>query len=117
MNYQYKNGGTLPDSLKELWAEGGLPRFYTGFPFALVQGPLSRFGDTAANAFVLALLVDVDVDVAVKSIACSSAAAIFRILIMPVDTVKTTFQVKNGKGEPRHPQSNQLRNGNTLSLK
>ena len=28
---------------------GGIPRFYRGLLPALVQGPLSRFGDTAAN--------------------------------------------------------------------
>jgi len=97
MNYQYKNGGSLPGALSTLWAEGGLSRLYQGFPFALVQGPLSRFGDTAANAFVLALLVDVNVDVTVKTVACSAAAGLWRIFLMPVDTVKTTYQVSGGE--------------------
>ncbi|KAL3911334.1 MAG: hypothetical protein SGARI_001696 [Bacillariaceae sp.] len=47
MNYQYAKGGDLGSSLKELWNEGGIPRLYQGLPFALVQGPLTRFGDTA----------------------------------------------------------------------
>lgn len=34
---QYRYGGTLPDVLKTLWAEGGIPRFYRGLSFALVQ--------------------------------------------------------------------------------
>jgi hypothetical protein len=36
-----------------LWKEGGIPRFYKGVSFAIVQNPLSRFGDTAANVGVL----------------------------------------------------------------
>lgn len=34
---QYRYGGTLPEVLKTLWAEGGIPRFYRGLSFALVQ--------------------------------------------------------------------------------
>ena len=56
MNFQYRYGGTLGSSLKELYDEGGVPRLYQGLPFALVQGPLTRFGDTACNIGVLALL-------------------------------------------------------------
>ena len=41
---------------RTLWAEGGIPRFYRGLAPALFQGPLSRFGDTAANTAILALL-------------------------------------------------------------
>ena len=43
MNYQYANGGTLGEALGTLYEEGGVGRLYQGFPFALVQGPLSRF--------------------------------------------------------------------------
>ena len=49
-------GGNLLSSLQTLWQEGGIPRLYQGLPFALVQGPLTRFGDTAANVGVLTLL-------------------------------------------------------------
>ena len=31
---------------------------YKGLPFALVQGPMSRFGDTAANALVTPLTLN-----------------------------------------------------------
>jgi hypothetical protein len=60
MNYQYRYGGNLQSSLRDLWADGGLPRLYQGLPLALIQGPLSRFGDTAANIGVLALLDAID---------------------------------------------------------
>ena len=60
----------------------------------LAQGPLSRFGDTAANTGVLALLEDVDVPVAFKTVAASLGAGLFRIFLMPVDAVKTIMQVR-----------------------
>ena len=58
MNYQYANGGngTLA-TVATLYEEGGLPRLYRGVQYALVQNPLSRFGDAAANAAVPALVV------------------------------------------------------------
>ena len=40
--------------------EGGIPRFYQGLLPALVQGPASRFGDTAANAGVITLMDSLD---------------------------------------------------------
>jgi hypothetical protein len=36
--------------------QGGIPRLYKGVGFAVIQNPLSRFGDTAANTGVLAAL-------------------------------------------------------------
>lgn len=56
MNYQYRYGGDLFSSLNTLWKEGGIPRLYQGLPFAIIQGPATRFGDTAANVGILALL-------------------------------------------------------------
>lgn len=69
---------------------------------ALVQGPLSRFGDTAANAGALALLDSYDatrgLPAAVKTGAGSVSAGLFRIVLLPVDTVKTTLQVEGASG-------------------
>lgn len=97
VNYQYRNGTTFPNALKALYADGGIPRFYRGVLPAMVQGPMSRFGDTAANTGVLTLLNSLestrDLGVGVKTVAASAAAAGFRIFLMPVDTVKTTMQV------------------------
>lgn len=97
MNYQYKTGVSFPTALKTLYADGGVPRFYRGVLPAIFQGPLSRFGDTAANTGVLTLLDSLeatqDMGVGVKTVAASAAAATFRIFLMPIDTVKTTMQV------------------------
>lgn len=97
INYQYRNGTTFPTALKTLYADGGIPRFYRGLLPALIQGPLSRFGDTAANTGMLTLLDSMestrDLSVAYKTVAASMSAAAFRICLMPIDTVKTTMQV------------------------
>jgi len=97
VNYQYRNGGTFFGALRTLYADGGIPRFYRGVLPALVQGPMSRFGDTAANTGVLTLLDNIegtkDLPVAAKTVCASAAAAGWRIFLMPVDTVKTTMQV------------------------
>ena len=64
---------------------------------ALVQGPLSRFGDTAANTGMMTLMDSYDstknLPVGLKTVSASAAAAAFRIFLMPIDTVKTTMQV------------------------
>ncbi|KAL4435632.1 hypothetical protein ABPG77_002595 [Micractinium sp. CCAP 211/92] len=97
VNYQYRYGTSMGEALRHLYKEGGVVRFYRGLGPALLQGPLSRFGDTAANAGMLALLEDVDLPVALKTVAASGAAAGFRIFLMPVDAAKTIMQVE-GKG-------------------
>jgi len=97
VNFQYRNGTTFPTALKTLYADGGIPRFYRGVLPALFQGPLSRFGDTAANTGMLTLMNSMestkDLSVGIKTVAASGSAAIFRIFLMPIDTVKTTMQV------------------------
>jgi len=97
VNYQYRNGTNFPTALKTIYADGGIPRFYRGVIPALIQGPLSRFGDTAANTGMITLLDSLDstkdLSTGVKTVGASAAAACFRIFLMPVDTVKTTMQV------------------------
>ncbi|KAL3759055.1 hypothetical protein ACHAWU_008664 [Discostella pseudostelligera] len=97
VNYQYRHGTSFPVALRTLYADGGVLRFYRGVLPALIQGPLSRFGDTAANTGMLTLLDSIestkDLNVAYKTASASVAAALFRIFLMPVDTVKTTMQV------------------------
>lgn len=98
MNYQYKNGGGTRDALDALYAEGGVRRFYRGVGFALVQTPLTRFGDTAANAGVLALLATSDLPIGLRTAAASATASVWRIGLTPLDTMKTTLQVSGPDG-------------------
>eukprot|EP01038_Epipyxis_sp_PR26KG_P010415 gene10415-13991_t len=102
INYQYRYGTSMGVAFKTLYKDGGIPRFYRGLIPALIQGPLSRFGDTAANTGTLAALDAFEftekLPVAAKTVAASVAAALFRILLMPVDTFKTTMQVEGKDG-------------------
>ena len=95
INFQYRYGTTTMTALKTLYADGGIPRFYRGLIPALIQGPLSRFGDTAANTGTMAALdafeTTADMPVAAKTVAASVAAGLFRIALMPIDTLKTTM--------------------------
>jgi len=105
MNYQYRYGMTTVQAAKTLYAEGGIPRFYRGLGPALIQGPVSRFGDTAANAGVLALF-DANESVRnwpafAKTVFSSATAASMRIALVPVDTVKTIMQVEGKQGLPK----------------
>lgn len=102
MNYQYRHGTTTLIAAKHLYAQGGIPRFYRGILPALAQGPLSRFGDTAANTGVLTLMNNVPelagLPVGVKTVAASAAAASVRVCLMPIDALKTTMQVEGKEG-------------------
>ena len=101
MNYQYRHGTTTGAAFRTLYADGGIVRFYRGIAPALLQGPLSRFGDTAANAGVLAALEHPstkELPVFFKSMLASGAAAAWRICLMPIDTTKTIMQVEGKNG-------------------
>ncbi|KAM0789124.1 hypothetical protein ACM66B_003178 [Microbotryomycetes sp. NB124-2] len=102
MNYQYRFGGTLSESATKLYEEGGVARFYSGVGPALVQGPIARFGDTAANAGILALLSSNPflnkLPSPLKTVFASVAGALFRMVLMPIDTLKTTMQAQGKPG-------------------
>lgn len=102
VNYQYRYGKTTTEAFKHLYRDGGIPRFYRGFGAAILQAPLSRFGDTAANAGMLSLLNSYEttktLPIGLKTVAASMSAATFRIMLMPIDTVKTIMQVEGNRG-------------------
>ncbi|PCH34817.1 mitochondrial carrier [Wolfiporia cocos MD-104 SS10] len=102
MNYQYRYGTTTTQAIKTLYADGGWTRYYQGLTAALIQGPVSRFGDTAANAGILALLQSNSflkrLPALAKTVFASLAAACFRMILTPVDTVKTTMQTEGRAG-------------------
>ncbi|KAJ3383997.1 hypothetical protein HDU80_001098, partial [Chytriomyces hyalinus] len=102
MNYQYKYGSDFKTATGTLYKEGGMVRYYRGLGPALIQGPLSRFGDTASNAGALALLesstLTRDLPMGVKTLFASAFAACFRMILTPVDTLKTTMQTKGAEG-------------------
>jgi hypothetical protein len=102
MNYQYRYGTTTTQAVVTLYDDGGFGRYYQGLGAALVQGPVSRFGDTAANAGILALLESNTymrtLPKFIQTVFASVAAALFRMVLMPVDTLKTTLQTQGKRG-------------------
>jgi len=104
VNYQYRYGVDMKTAFKTLYNQGGVPRFYKGVVPALFQGPLSRFGDTAANTGIITALnaneTTANLPVWAKSACASVGAASFRIFLMPIDTLKTTMQVNGSAGIP-----------------
>ncbi|KAI0739347.1 mitochondrial carrier domain-containing protein [Daedaleopsis nitida] len=102
MNYQYRYGTTTVQATRTLYADGGWTRYYQGLTAALIQGPVSRFGDTAANVGILALLKSnkylKNLPALVQTVFASLAAAGFRMILTPIDTVKTTMQTDGKAG-------------------
>jgi len=93
MNYQYVNGGTFNSSIKTLYNQGGIRRLYRGYSFAIINAPLFRFGDTAANIGILEATKHLDLPLSIKTGIASLGAASWRILLMPMDTLKLNYQV------------------------
>ncbi|KAL5092352.1 hypothetical protein Trisim1_001608 [Trichoderma cf. simile WF8] len=102
MNYQYRFGTSFTSATQILYADGGFGRYYSGLGAALIQGPVARFGDTAANAGILALLQSnsylKDMPSLGKTVFASLCAAGFRMILTPVDTLKTTLQAQGPSG-------------------
>ena len=102
INSQYRYGGTIKDTLKRLYSEGGVRRFYRGYAPALIQGPISRFGETVSNSLFIAFMEKNDftrnLPIPVKTFGASLTAGLFRVLLTPVDTIKTTLQVEGAGG-------------------
>lgn len=107
VNFQYRYGMTTSEALAHLYNDGGrglsgVRRFYRGLGPALFQGPLSRFGDTAANTGMMTLLnahpQAKEWNVVVKSLCASTVASLWRICLMPIDACKCTLQVEGKEG-------------------
>ncbi len=102
LNYQYKNGTKFIPTLKTLYSQGGIPRFYRGVGPALLLAPLSRFGDTAANMGIMYYLDNnpstSKLPTSVKTFCGSVTAGLWRVNLMPIDTCKTMNQVHGKKG-------------------
>ena len=102
INYQYRYGVSFKMALTTLFKEGGIPRFYRGLWFALIQAPLSRFASTAANDGVESFLSSFkrtrDWGPGRGTILASFAVGLFRIFLMPIDTCKIVLQVDSAEG-------------------
>jgi len=102
MNYQCRYGSSFFQSIQALYNQGGIPRFYRGLSFALIQAPLARFVATAANDGVETFLTNFYLTkqwgAGRSTIIASFVVGIWRILLMPIDTCKTVLQVDSVDG-------------------
>ena len=87
MNYQYKYGTSIPETIKILYSQGGIARFYKGLLPGLIQGPVSRFGDTFSNALVMNLTQKMNLPIFAKTGFASMTAGLVRVLLTPIDTI------------------------------
>jgi len=97
MSYQHVKGVTMAVAIRELYADGGIGRFYRGLLPALIMMPLSRFGDIFTNRLAREFQPEW-LPAAVATMFASSLAAGWRILISPADTIKTMMQVHGASG-------------------
>ena len=98
MNYQYKFGGQMIPTIKNLFKEGGILRFYRGYVPALMVAPIARFGDCFTNQIALNYFSQTNLPLAVQTGSASVIAGFWRILTLPVDAWKTSMQVHGKEG-------------------
>jgi hypothetical protein len=101
MNFQHQHGGSVTNVAKTLYGQGGIPRFYQGLVPGLIQAPLARFADTAANDGAFAALEHSHLPTAAKTLIASGVAAGLRVVLMPIDAWKTAKQVEGPDGLKR----------------
>lgn len=90
--FQYRSGTGTTEAIRTLYAQGGLSRFYSGALPTVLHVTLCRFGDTAANSFALQHAPTSSVPLATAL--ASVAAASWRCLLLPLETVRSNLQVK-----------------------
>lgn len=115
VNYQYRYGVTMKAALQQLYQQGGIARFYKGVLFALVIGPISKFGAIAANEWSKIIVASYYplVDGAGEFYATvlgTMLTVLWRVFLMPIETCKTVLQVDGASGFTKLMSS--LRKGN-----
>ena len=102
MSYQYRYGTSTTTTLHALYTSGGIPRLYSGLLPALFQWPIACFGNTAANVGILVLMRSngymKTMPPWVQTVFVSTAAALFRMVLTPVDTLETMMQTQGRDG-------------------
>lgn len=102
VNYQYRYGTSVSEAIEALYNDGGIARFYRGMPLALIQNPLLKFGAVAANEGSKVLVTYADGALRSSPFVISCLGTLFSILwklfLVPIETVKTVLQVDGTKG-------------------
>eukprot|EP00471_Norrisiella_sphaerica_P010668 CAMPEP_0184502798 /NCGR_PEP_ID=MMETSP0113_2-20130426/51252_1 /TAXON_ID=91329 /ORGANISM="Norrisiella sphaerica, Strain BC52" /LENGTH=234 /DNA_ID=CAMNT_0026892131 /DNA_START=334 /DNA_END=1038 /DNA_ORIENTATION=- len=89
------------ETIRALWADGGLFRFYRGYGFAMLNAPIIRGGSTASNQASLTFLDSLDRDIPLwfETVCSASLAAIWKVTFTPLDMLQTTLQVGGSVGK------------------
>eukprot|EP01038_Epipyxis_sp_PR26KG_P011848 gene11848-15854_t len=102
INYQYRYHVSFNQAIIELYNDGGILRFYKGISYALIQGPLSKFGSVAANEgskiLVESYVLNSQFNDIISSALGTILSMIWRIILLPIDTCKTVLQVSGTLG-------------------
>jgi len=90
-NNQYCKGDTMSNTLKNLYRQGGIGRFYNGITPTLLHGCTSRFGDVYSHT----MMKDIsdNKNVFVDTIVSATMSSTFRAILTPVETWKVFKQV------------------------
>ncbi|RDX39864.1 hypothetical protein OH76DRAFT_1424048, partial [Lentinus brumalis] len=102
VNHQYRYGSAMTQTTKTLYLDGGWTRYYQGLAAALVQALVSRFCDAVASVGILALLkgnrYTRDLPALAQAIFVSLTAPACRMVLTPIDTVKTAMHTDGKAG-------------------
>jgi hypothetical protein len=113
MSYQHRYGLTMKEAIRDLYLQGlqsflfflifkgGIPRFYKGLGFAMIQAPLAKFASVAANDLTTWMSKhsnSTSSNVALTTALGGVLAALMRVALMPIDTCKTVLQVDGTQG-------------------
>ena len=93
MNYKNNNGNYFKKTIKILYKEGGIKRFFLGITPSLIQGPIIRFGDTFCNEIILDLMEKSNISIFIITFISSSSACLFRILLFHFHYFKFIYYI------------------------
>ena len=93
-NYQYKHGTSLSETIKTLYKEGGVLRFYRGYFPSLFLGSSIKFGEI--NAYYYSK--QCNFNEMEKLMFISSISSLLKLAFVPIDTLDIFLQVEGKKG-------------------
>jgi len=102
INYQSYHGGSISDVVKNLYRDGGVRRFYKGIGMTMIHAPLCRFGDIFSNNLIISKMNSNDttknLSIGTKTFCGSIGAGVWRIGLMPIETLKNSMQINGTHG-------------------
>ena len=93
-NYQYKHGTSLSDTIKTLYNQGGILRFYRGYFPSLFLGSSIKFGEI--NAYYYSK--QCNFNELERLVFISSVSSLLKFTFVPIDTLDIFLQVEGKKG-------------------